>query len=82
MDQMGLDSDYAEELYEYVISMPAIYSRYGVGFVTFYNLREKAKEELGDKFDYVSFSDTILKNGPLPFNILEGAVNEYIDENK
>ena len=82
MDQMGLDSDYAEELYEYVISMPAIYSRYGVGFVTFYNLREKVKEELGDKFDYVSFSDTILKNGPLPFNILEGAVNEYIDENK
>ena len=82
MDQMGLDSDYAEELYEYVISMPAIYSRYGAGFVTFYNLREKAKEELGDKFDYVSFSDTILKNGPLPFNILEGAVNEYIDENK
>ena len=82
MDQMGLDSDYAEELYEYVISMPAIYCRYGVGFVTFYNLREKAKEELGDKFDYVSFSDTILKNGPLPFNILEGAVNEYIDENK
>ena len=82
MEQMGLDSDYAEELYEYVISMPAIYCRYGVGFVTFYNLREKAKEELGDKFDYVSFSDTILKNGPLPFNILEGAVNEYIDENK
>ncbi len=82
MNQMGLASEYAEDLYKAVISMPGVYSRYGVGFVTHYNLRENAKKELGDKFDYVSYSDAILKNGTLPFNILEGAVNEYIDENK
>ena len=40
------------------------------------------QKEMGDKFDYVSYHEALLKNGPLPFNILEGAVKEYISENQ
>lgn len=82
MEKMGLVNDYAEEIYEFVISMPTVFTRYGVGFVSQYNLRENAKSELGDKFDYVSYSNAILENGPVPFTILEGAVDKYINENK
>lgn len=82
MEKMGLVSDYAEMFYKSVISMPTIFTRYGVGFVSQYNLRENAKSELGDKFDYVSYSNAILENGPVPFAILEGEVDKYINENK
>ena len=82
MENLSINTDYADFFYDCLVSMPGVYARYGVGFVSHYNLREKAKEALGDKFNYVSYSDAILKNGPLPFNILEGAVEEYIDANK
>ncbi len=82
MEEMNLSTDYAEDYYKTVISMPGVFCRYGVGFIKHYNIRENAKEELGDNFDYIAYSDAILKNGELPFVLLEGAVQEYIDENK
>ncbi len=82
MDKMSLSSDYAQDIYETVISMPTVFSRYGVGFISHYNLRQKAISELGDKFDYIAYSNVILENGPVPFIVLKGAVNNYIDENK
>ncbi len=82
MEEMNLSSDYAEDYYKTVISMPGVFCRYGVGFIKHYNIRENAKDELGDNFDYIAYSDAILKNGELPFVLLEGAVQEYIDENK
>ncbi len=82
MKEMNLSESNAEPVYKAVISMPTVFCRYGVGFIKQYTIRENAKKELGDKFDYVTYSDTILKNGPLPFTLLEGAVQEYIDENK
>ena len=82
LDKMGLDSDYTSYYYQISVSEPALFSRYGIGLVSHLKLREKAKETLGDKFDYISYHDTILKNGDLPFNILEGAIEEYILANK
>ena len=78
LDKMGLDSDYTSYYYQISVSEPTLFSRYGIGLVSHLKLREMAKEKLNDKFDYISYHDTILKNGDLPFNILEGAVEEYI----
>ena len=36
----------------------------------------------GDKFDFVAYDRAIIENGPLPFAILEGVVENYINENK
>jgi len=41
-------------------------------------LRRRAQEQLGDKFDQREFHDTLLKNGALPLEILEEQVNAYI----
>ena len=45
-------------------------------------LREKAKAELGDKFDIRAFHDTVLGGGALPLDILERRVDEWIDATK
>jgi len=45
-------------------------------------LREKAKSELGDAFDIREFHDVVLGSGPVPLNVLEQFVNDYISETK
>jgi uncharacterized protein (DUF885 family) len=45
-------------------------------------LRARAQQELGDKFDQREFHDTVLKNGALPLEILEEQVNDYIQKKK
>ena len=42
-------------------------------------LREHAKVQLGDKFDIREFHDVVLKNGPVPLNVLADLVNDYIN---
>lgn len=82
LEELGLSSSYASYFYDTVISMPGVFTNYGLGFISHLNLRNKAIQELGDKFDYVEYSNTILENGALPFAILKKAVENYINENK
>lgn len=82
LDNLMLDSSMAQDLYDTVVAMPGVFVRYGVGFVNHINLRKKAMDELGDKFDFVTYDRAIIENGPLPFAILEGVVEDYINENK
>ena len=82
LDNLMLDASMAQDLYDTVVAMPGVFVRYGVGFVNHINLRKKAMDELGDKFDFVAYDRAIIENGPLPFAILEGAVEDYINENK
>ena len=42
-------------------------------------LREKAKNALGSRFDIRVFHDVILRGGPLPLTVLEQMVDEYIE---
>ena len=82
LEKMFLDKTVAQTLYDMVVAMPGTFVRYGVGYVSHLNLRKKAMDELGDKFDFVSYDMAIIENGPLPFAILEGVVENYINENK
>ena len=82
LDNLMLDASMAQDLYDTVVAMPGVFVRYGVGFVSHLNLRKKAMDELGDKFDFVAYDRAIIENGPLPFAILEGVVENYINENK
>lgn len=82
LDNLMLDASMAQDLYDTVVAMPGVFVRYGVGFVNHINLRKKAMDELGDKFDFVAYDRAIIENGPLPFAILEGVVENYINENK
>ena len=82
LEKLFLDKAIAQTLYDMVVAMPGTFVRYGVGYVSHLNLRKKAMDELGDKFDFVAYDRAIIENGPLPFAILEGVVENYINENK
>jgi uncharacterized protein (DUF885 family) len=49
-----------------------------IGMLKMVELRDKAKQALGDKFSLPAFHDVVLKNGSMPLDILEQVVDEYI----
>ena len=64
------------------IAWPGQALAYKIGQLKIMELRDKAKTELGDKFDIKDFHDHILSFGSIPMNILEEKVDEFIAENK
>jgi uncharacterized protein (DUF885 family) len=69
------------EIERYIVA-PGQACAYKVGMLKIQELRARAKEELGEKFDQREFHDTVLKNGALPLDILEEQVNDYIQRKK
>ncbi len=72
----------AVKMVERHIVMPSQATAYKIGMLKILELREKAKKALGEKFDIRKFHDVVLTNGPLPLNILENLVNNYISSEK
>ena len=58
--------------------MPSQATAYKIGMLKILELREKAKHELGTKFDIRQFHDVVLTNGALPLDVLEDLVNRWI----
>lgn len=65
------------EVRRYLV-MPGQATSYKIGMIKILELREKAREALGDKFDIRGFHDTILGGGALPLPILERRVDQWI----
>jgi len=72
------EGDCSKEIDRYIV-WPSQATGYKVGMLTILKLRKKCKNQLGDKFDIKEFHDVVLTNGPVPLNILENLVNEYIN---
>lgn len=72
----------AQKAIERYIAMPGQATAYMIGKLKIMELRNKAMEELGDKFSWQGFHDQILKYGPVPLSILEENVNQWIAEQK
>jgi len=51
---------------------------YKIGMMKILELREKAKKELGPKFDIRKFHDVVLTNGAVTLTTLEQLVDDYI----
>ncbi|GAA6206589.1 DUF885 domain-containing protein [Thalassotalea sp. SU-HH00458] len=68
----------AVKMVERHVVMPSQATAYKIGMLKIVELREKAKTALGEKFDIREYHDIILKNGPVPLNVLEDFVAEYI----
>ena len=45
-------------------------------------LRAYAESSLGDSFSLQAFHDVVLKNGPVPLNVLAELVDGYIKDKK
>lgn len=65
------------EVRRYLV-MPGQATAYKIGMIKILELREKAKQALGDKFDIRGFHDTVLGGGALPLHILERRVDQWI----
>ena len=55
---------------------------YKIGQLKIRELRHKAEQELGDKFNIAGFHDAVLDGGSLPLSILEQKINRWIESQK
>lgn len=81
-DKTGMgEKEVKAEIERYIVN-PGQACAYKVGMLKIQELRTRAQQQLGDKFDQREFHDTVLKNGALPLEILEEQVNDYIQKKK
>ena len=71
------EQDIAVEVDRYIV-WPGQALSYKIGELKIRELRAKAKAELGSRFDLRRFHNAILDNGPLPLDVLEDEMNEWI----
>jgi len=72
----------AVKMVERHVVMPSQATAYKIGMNKIIELREHAKVQLGAQFDIREFHDIVLKNGPVPLNVLADLVDAYIVEKK
>ena len=60
------------------IAWPAQALSYKIGQLKILELRERAKKQLGDKFDLRAFHDEVLGAGALPLDVLETRIGTWI----
>ena len=81
-DKTGMgEKEVKSEIERYIVN-PGQACAYKVGMLKIQELRSRAQQELGAKFDQREFHETVLKNGSLPLEILEEQVNDYIQKKK
>jgi len=64
------------------IAWPAQALSYKLGQLKFRELRERARKELGTKFDLRTFHDEMLNGGTLPLDLLDARTNKWIAQQK
>ena len=73
MDDQNIDTEV-----DRYIAWPAQALSYKMGQMKILELRERAQKQLGAKFDLRAFHDAVLDQGPLPLDLLEAKIDEWI----
>lgn len=78
LSQLGFtDPNTANNMYDIIIEAPANYLKYYIGCLSFMDIRDSFKKQLGDKFDLKEFHEQVLTIGPSPFPVLEKYLKKY-----
>ena len=67
---------------ERYMAMPGQALSYKIGQLKIRELRTKAENELGEKFDIGQFHNEVLETGCVPLALLEDKINAWIESNK
>ena len=78
LDNTPLPEGSAVRATERYVVMPGQATAYMVGQLRIIELRQRAEDELGRKFDLRDFHDLVLHSGPVPLDVLERQVEEWI----
>ena len=74
--------DSCRALYDQLASSPGAFLPYYYGYHEIMELRKKAEDALGNKFDEIEFHKALLEGGPLNFDVIERNINDYIAQNQ
>jgi len=72
------DTEVRVEIERYIV-WPAQATSYKMGMLQILELRDRAKNEMGDKFDLKQFHSIVLDQGIVPLFILEDLIDEWIE---
>ena len=75
------ERDVFTETNRYIV-WPGQATAYKVGQLKILELRERAKQERGAKFDLREYHDLVLKDGAVPMDLLEENVRAWIAKKK
>ena len=75
------DTEVRVEIERYIV-WPGQATSYKIGMLKILELREKAKNQLGEKFDLRDFHAIVLDHGIVPLFVLEDLIDEWIEESK
>jgi len=67
------------EVQRYMV-LPGQATSYKIGMLKILELRVKAEQALGDKFDIRGFHDAVLGGGAVPLSVLEAMIDQWIAE--
>jgi uncharacterized protein (DUF885 family) len=64
------------------IAWPGQALSYKLGQMKIIELRERARQKLGERFDLCAFHDAVLAEGPVPLDVLEKRIDQWIAAQK
>ncbi len=78
----AMDEPNIETEVDRYIAWPAQALAYKLGQMKIIELRERARKQLGERFDLRAFHDALLADGPLPLDVLESNMNQWMAAQK
>lgn len=78
----ALDEPSIQSEVDRYIAWPGQALAYKAGQLNIIEMREKARRELGDRFDLRAFHDAVLSKGALPLDVLDDQLNAWIKQRK
>ena len=78
LSDYGFDSTVAKTIFNSIVSEPANYCKYVLGYIGFSELKETAQSRLGDKFNLKEFHKFIMDLGPVTFDTLNERFDQWI----